>query len=154
MKGKGLLEAGRKGTHLKNAGRRKHGQDGKPHAGKLPAGAEVVSCLASPWTEPLEALRRSSGSFRTHIMCSFFNSAEGLQTMWEDHSAPHCRVRFQYEAWFHFLARYNSAFAIFVVLLWKIHGKANYCAGPVFSQTLNVSSGSEWGTTTVLPCVV
>lgn len=73
----------------------------------------------------------------------FLNSAEELQTMLEDHSAPHCRVCFQNEAWFHFLARSNSAFAMFVVLLWKIHGKANYCADPVFSQTLNVSSGSE-----------
>lgn len=80
----------------------------------------------------------------------FLNSAEELQTMLEDHSAPHCRVCFQNEAWFHFLARYNSAFAMFVVLLWKIHGKAKYCADPVF----NISSGSEWGTMTVLPRVV
>lgn len=80
----------------------------------------------------------------------FLNSAEEPQTMLEDHSAPHCRVCFQNEAWFHFLARYNSAFAMFVVLLWKIHGKANYCADPVF----NISSGSEWGTMTVLPRVV
>lgn len=90
-------------------------------------------------------------------MCFFLTLQRNYKPRWKiilPHSAPHCRVCFQNEAWFHFLARYNSAFAMFVVLLWKIHGKAKYCADPVFSQTLNVSSGSEWGTMTVLPHAV
>lgn len=52
------------------------------HAGRSPAGAEAMSCITSPWAEPWK-LCGFSGSFRTHIMCSFLTLQRNYKPCWK-----------------------------------------------------------------------
>lgn len=104
--------------------------------------AEVSKSLTSPPATP--------GSFpgtlpfcQERITCF---AAGGLQTLCRDpRSASHCKVCFLNGAGFHALSRSSSAFVTYVNLLWKIHGKANYCPDTALRQTSNVSPRSECG---------
>lgn len=101
--------------------------------------AEVSKSLTSPPATP----GNFPGTFpfcQEHILCF---AAGGLKPCAEILILPH--ACFQNGAGFHFLSRSSSAFVIYVNLLRKNHGKANYCPDTMFRQTSNVSPGFDCG---------
>lgn len=98
---------------------------------------------ASPAPQP--PLGASQGPFHSVRNVSLVLLQEEEILCRDPHSASRCKVCFLNGAGFHALSRSSSAFVTYVNLLWKMHGKANYCPDTAFRQTSNVSPRSECG---------